>query len=125
MIKIAILAIATALSAPLTQFDPSTSSDLNVQERNSNMHYEHIVEEEDYNSGQPSLKSGYTVLQVVKLLEADFTIKQAADRLSVPEEEIVEAEKFYQEYTDKIERWRRDEQETIEEYTSGSQSATS
>jgi uncharacterized protein (DUF433 family) len=77
---------------------------------------EDIIVKDDYNHGQPSLPSGYTVLQVIQLLEGEFDNKSAADRLNVPIEEIRAASAYYRRHRDEIEEWREEKMAVADEY---------
>jgi uncharacterized protein (DUF433 family) len=75
-----------------------------------------IIVDDEYNHGQPSLPSGYTVLQVVQLLEGEFGNESAADRLGVPVEEVQAATAYYRKHRDEIEEWRENKMAVADEY---------
>jgi len=76
-----------------------------------------IIQDERYNHGQPSVESGYTVLQVLQLLEGEYDEEGAAERLNVSVEEVEEAQRYYEDNQAEIEQIRAEQERVIEEYS--------
>ena len=71
---------------------------------------------EDLNSGQPSVPSGYTVLQIVKLREADYTASEVSERLEIPLEEVDDALTYANKYPERIDECRKRQERVAEEH---------
>jgi uncharacterized protein (DUF433 family) len=70
----------------------------------------------DLNNGQPSVPSGYTVLQIVKLREADYTASEVSERLDIPLNQVDDALEYADKNPDKVEEERKRQERIAEEH---------
>lgn len=75
-----------------------------------------IVSDPDINAGQPTLKEGYTVIQVVRLIEKGLGKQKAADVLGIPPHRVNEALRYYRLNVDSIEQIRNQELAVVKEH---------
>lgn len=76
-----------------------------------------VIVDEKFNEGEPVLESGYTVLQVVDLLEHDYTVHQAAERLEIAAEEVEAAEEYYRNHRSELDDLWAEKRQVAEEYS--------
>ena len=76
-----------------------------------------IIVDDHYNGGEPSLQSGYTVSQVVMLLEGDYSTTDAAERLEISKDEVEQAIAYYEEHELEIDEIIDEKKVFAEEYS--------
>jgi len=72
-----------------------------------------IIKKPGINAGHPTLESGYTVIQILKLVNSGYSKSEAAERLDIPVESVEQALRYYRQNRAEIDELLREEREII------------
>jgi len=80
-----------------------------------------ITTDPEINAGHPTLEAGYTVIQILKLVDNGYSKLEAAERLDISVKSVEQALRYYRLNKSKVDELRQEEREIIREYRNSNQ----